>query len=71
MPGAAKRTRKEVSDLVLQQNVMEFFLFSPAWPSQDLSSVSQASIARLEDETHSKPCRPETAAWSDSVETIF
>ena len=50
---------------------MEFFLFSPAWPSQDLSSVSQASIARLEEETHSKPCRPETAAWSDSVVTIF
>ena len=71
MPVAAKRTRKEVSDLVLQQNVMEFFLFSPAWPSQDLSSVFQASIARLEEKTHSKPCCPETAAWSDSVVTIF
>ena len=62
---------EEVSDLVLQQNVMGIFLFSPAWPFQDLLSVSQASIARLEEGRHSKPCRPETSAWSNSVSTNY
>lgn len=73
MPGFLKKreNRKEVSDLVWQQNVMEIFLFSPAWPFQDLLSVSQASIAYLEQGRHSKPCRPETAAWSNSMVTIF
>jgi len=46
-------------------------LFLPAWPSQDLLSVSQASIVRLEEGRHSKPCHPEIAAWSNSVVTIF
>ena len=49
---------------------MEISLFSPAWPSQDLLSVSQASTALLEEGRHSKSCRPEIAARSISVITI-
>ena len=41
---------------------------SPAWPSQDLSSASQATIAHLQEGRENKSCRTEIATWSNSVE---
>ena len=47
------------------------FVFSPAWLSQDLSSVSQAPIVPLQEGRDNKSCHTEIATWSNSEDMIY